>query len=337
MAIKPSDITPLMVKNRITLILKLATQIGTDFELNLAIRQLSNWSKAKRRQVFRGILLLATRTKDGRYSSNNPITLLLKENNLRPWRINVNLIYQRALNRILDNIRLMENNERFIPEKVFTVNSIKIAHLLIEPENIEYLIKNNIMVLSESIKPIATNQNGFSLFMSHLRYMESTEIKTHSDFYKSLGLNTDLIFDLNKMKLIGITRILNNIQTIIQYYKNKDVLNAKEKFFLNSLVVFIYRVAKDLQLANQKVLSYININDIERTNKAITKELNLKLLSNEDVFNYMPNLLLKINEINTDLIPLTMVHQNETEREEIKLKDFDPENISFALNKQQSI
>ena len=333
MAIKPSDITPEMVKVRINKILELAVKSGTDFELILTIKQLSNWSKAKRRQVFRGVLKKLIEGNSNTWDSY--ITNYLREKNIRTWYINTDIIAQRALKRVITVIQEMEKNNRFIPEKVFTINRVPLHFFANDPEIIEYLIKKNIIVFSHSIH--ATSENSSSL-TRQIQYIHNTHhnLNPIKDLFIDLGINPYIVMDFNKMKLIIAARVIRNINILLDIFEKMNSTNSvgssefnnNQAVFLNAMLQILYKLSSDL---NKPLFRLVRCNSrpsIDIIQKKVEILLETKLMTEEEASEVVRTLHRDSRETSLRIQNILGKSRGNKNNKEI---DFNPYAVSLAI------
>jgi hypothetical protein len=202
MAIKPSEITKEMIVGRADLIIDAALRKDS-FQLALGVKQLSNWSKAKRRQTFRLVLksLLGGRNYWGKLSN------IIRPLGISYWHIQADIVINEALARFVKQIQELEKTDRFMPEKTLTISSLNVNLFLGEPEVLEYLFDNNILVLSDKIQIKGANFKMTTNIVSNIS-LSIHNFQNVINYYKSLNMNTDVLLDPRKL---GV-KISYNIQ-----------------------------------------------------------------------------------------------------------------------------
>jgi hypothetical protein len=219
MAIKPSEITKGMVFERARHIIDSALQ-NDKFQLALGVKQLANWSKAKRRQTFRLVIknLIGGRQYWGRLSA------IIKPLGINYWHIQTDIVINDALTRFVREVQKMEESERFMPEKVITISNLNTNLFLSEPETLEYLLKNNIMVLSDSLRIKGSTNKLTTNVVRNISY-SIHNLPAVLKFYTSLNLNTDVLLDPRKLGVKTGYNIQKNIELISDILLKKE--NAK--------------------------------------------------------------------------------------------------------------
>jgi len=322
---KASVITTEMVNIRVAKILELSINPDTDFELTLMIKQLSNWSKAKRRQVFRGVLKKLI----GGSSSNwhSPVTAYLKTIEVHQWSVNTDFIKYNALNRVIKIIKQMEEKERFIPEKVFTLNKIPLHFFGNDPEVIEYLISKNIMVLSKNLKISSGDASLLKTAIQSIQFLRY-DLANIKNTYIKLNLNPFILLDANKMKLIVAIRIMKNMNIIADYFQEME-LNAAEKSFLNSCVQILFKTLGELNKPFFRLARYSSKASILVVNERISKHLDHKLLTEEEAFSL--SVRIEADLMNTANKIYKLLNEQETTIVSDVETSFNPYTITVAI------
>jgi hypothetical protein len=179
MAIKPSDITKEMVEERSKIIIEALIE-NNILKLNLAIKQLANWSAAKRKQVFRKTFLQLI----GGRQYWQPLARTLKANYyVDYWASPLDITMNTLLERFVSEIRKLEETSRFIPEKVLTLSSVSLRILNMDANTFKYLIDKKIWIIGNSLKLTSFIANfSISLIFNSLGSFPNFFLKTLPNF-----------------------------------------------------------------------------------------------------------------------------------------------------------
>jgi hypothetical protein len=207
MAIKPSSITKEMVIGRSSMILDSLVE-NNNLKLKLSIKQLSNWSAAKRKQVFRQVFLNLI---SGRNFWGVTQKYIRKNYNIPYWSLPLNVIQNTLVERFVNEIKEMEKASRFIPEKVITLSNINNGLLLINPDTFKYLIDNNIWVISDSLSLNSFHGHLVINEIKNLGWAYNNQL-TFFKYAEDNNFNLELVSDPIKLGSILFYNELQNIK-----------------------------------------------------------------------------------------------------------------------------
>jgi hypothetical protein len=328
MAIKPSDITKEMVEERSKIIIEALIENNT-LKLNLAIKQLANWSAAKRKQVFRKTFLQLI----GGRQYWQPLARTLKANYyVDYWASPLDITMNTLLERFVSEIRKLEETSRFIPEKVLTLSSVSLRILNMDANTFKYLIDKKIWIIGNSLKLTSFQQHNVVndvhalgwTFREHTRFF---------NFIKDKNFDLDLFTDPIKFSTVLFYNEFHNISTIANVLLEKAENNRTLTTILNleKIAKKCQSVVKDLQLNMRK--EFRDRIDIKKYNSFLNERDKMGLnegLKREDVAKILQEITieyLKLNQkINTFLYSEQPVILETAEKEDI----FDPVGKSFS-------
>ena len=299
--IKSSDISPAMVEERIDKILK-ALVDPSGFEFNILLLQLSNWPKAKRRQTFRGLfktLLLSSGSFGWRILGPK-----LRERGIGYYSLHQDVVINNLFNKLVKKIMTMDVNDRFIPEKVFTIPYLSLKTLGIEPDVFKYLLDKKIIILGSSFH-VKTGQSlpdhqAIRLF----RYMKHN-LPAVSKAYDEYGLDKEIMFNPEKLKLTLASTMVINIETIILLIiGDKTEVNIKDSSILKSFYAILADITNSLVGINAR---YIGMNQVDYANirKLLSEERGTPDML-EDIYSISCNKIDdKIKDIQSKILSIT--------------------------------
>lgn len=240
---KSPAVTKEMINGRISSILH-ALVNQNDFEFNMLMLQLSNWTVAKRKQIFRAILQnLISKTGSFEWEYLNPF---LKQYGANYYSVHSNNLRSKALDKFVAKVKEMDKNERFSPEKVYTVSHLNLKIVALTPDSLRYLLENNILVLGETFRIRAANDTGIKGNLRTFHYA-TRNTKTITDVYKAAGLNMDIMTCPKRFHLVQVANITQNLQTIANtLIKDRKNLTQHEISVIVQINSLMGQVIKDL-------------------------------------------------------------------------------------------
>jgi len=318
-------ITPEIVQERINKIIELSVQPNTDFELTLVMKQLSNWSQAKRRQVFRGVLKFLL-TKTG-YTYNGFQEKILISRGSKPWCYNINTFRQRALERIVKLIQVMAEEKRFILEKVLTISKVNSLFFTHDPKIINYLFKNNIVIIGNKFNVAGENTRHLKKSTDHLPWITG-DLQKHYDILVEWNLNPNILMDPKKFQMIIASRIIKNIQIFSDIISN---MQLSDEFCKNQLIGFIQILSNlnlELNLPIEKIMSK-PASIYEIFEKKI-KKLNIDLITEEDMKPIKQQVLDDLLKVLSDILSNILSKTQDISKLSKDFK-FNPYEVSLAI------
>jgi len=314
--------TPIELRERTKHILSSLVKNDTML-LKLYIRQSSNWTVAKRRQLFRAV-----------FKTLFGDAVVLIHNELRQTQIRTNLysissgyIKSRLMNSFIKEIIFLDKLDKFMPEKVYTLKDIGLTNLNINPQLFKYLIKNKIIILSKSL--MVSNINNTSILgnlpFRYYQFKSNMSLDSAFEIYKFIGLDPDKRLDTKKEILILLYAFYHNIKVIIEELTlDRSILidgTSKEKiaiYALYNILDLIYSLVstdikymlnghlKDIDFIDEysKTKSSIPCISLQKYNQVryeLVADINKLLVSRLKLFNqYDPSISSEVNEVDNN-------------------------------------
>lgn len=213
-------ITPAMVAQRVDGILK-SLVAQNELEFNLLMLQLSNWTPAKRKQVFRKIFE-ALMTKGYSFDWEYMRTAV-QARGLNTWGISTSTLRLKLLDKFVDKVREMDAKERFSPEKVYTLSKLHTKMLGMTPGTLKYLLDNDIVVIGAKFKLKAVKFLQLRSDIRAFRYLDRNHDKI-AKLYQDYDINMSIGLNPQKYLLKGISNTGRNLNMVM----DKVIKNPKQ-------------------------------------------------------------------------------------------------------------
>ena len=296
----PTKITTIDVNARSEAILNSLVN-ASDFEFNILLKQLSNWTPAKRRQTFRIIfkkLFTEIQSFQWEYLDKS-----LRQHNLHWYSMKTDFIIVKMLDKFINGIMRMDENERFVPEKVYTLPRLNIDMLLIDPKLLNYLLVNNIIVLGTKFSISGSGYQPLHTNMRTFRY-QSRDFKQAEKVYKGYGMDTDIIFNPTKTHLIIMSRVMENLNNIFSFTIINDNEMTPRNIQLYQQITTIFR--------NLIQSAELPLSKLANSSKADWEKI-LKNVQNE----YPDCLMLEAEFMHSNNRLITVGHQYTTDMDKV--------------------
>lgn len=298
--IKASDITPDMVQTRIEDILK-ALADSSDFQFNLLVLQLANWPKAKRRQTFRGVFKVLL---SGGYTFGwRMLGPKLRAKGISFYNVHNEILINELFTKFVNKIRHMEKNARFIPEKVYTIPSLNLKMLQLEPEILDYLLRNNIIVIGEGFSLKKGNSLPTNNALYTLRYMRHN-IKQVLEVYQEYGLDHNILLNPDKLQLMILYRIMKNIDILATHIVgNQEKITGRDFLAVNDCMRVLTSIEGELDTSPN---AQLGSNKVEKTKtrESLEEAIGSKALSKEAIMIARNEIAKEIEEIQNRFAPI---------------------------------
>jgi len=287
---KPKNIVPAPeeVKSRI-LAINEALLSNDTFQFNILMQQLSNWTVAKRRQAFRGVLkFLLTGSNINRHAPSREFAAGF---NIPHYSMDSYNWQRKMLNTFIRKIKSMNSNNRFMPEKVLTITKLPNSLYRLDHNDLVYLLDSNILQLSTSFSlatftdnihsdVMLSTRNGFRFAKAFKLFYERLDMDINNFSY-DIRLYTDIMNTLKNIDMLMRVSIRD---------RTPDKFTDLDKSNLNKAIISLGNISLALlEDTQQKMSTWLgNVDAISEKIKALN--FGVIILSKEDRiknFNYL--------------------------------------------------
>jgi len=222
---------------------------------------------------------------------------LRRNHSIVMWKFDTETFRVILVDRLTRALMELEEKGKFKPRKVSTIRKIPMSLLTMEPKNLEYLLKSGIIVLSPTFMITKGQSSMNQLLLTTFRYLsrgsgEVVKLKELCDIY---GIDPDLFLNIRKKKLIGLTRMKNNLEIIGEIVAEKIPVDKRRGKYTD-LQSVIEREKSYLFREDFKVLSCSTM-----TYKAIINSLeggiNYQEISDDEYFRHSTSLYNDYSEL----------------------------------------